>query len=76
MNNQQIDQLIDTFFIKTAKGNVNPRVQQVVVRLMGDLFKAIEDLERAGVSGGYRYGPRDGAAGRRAGAGALYRYSF
>lgn len=45
MNNQQIDQLIDDFLIKTARGKVNPRVQQVTVRLLGDLFKTIEDLD-------------------------------
>lgn len=45
MNNQQIDGLIDSFLVKTAKGRVNPRVQQVATRLLGDLFKAIEDLD-------------------------------
>jgi catechol 1,2-dioxygenase len=45
MNHQQIDQLVKTFIVDTAKGAVDARVQQVVVRLLGDLFKAVEDLD-------------------------------
>lgn len=45
MNHQQIDQLVKTFNIDTAKGQVNPRVQEITVRLVADLFKAIEDLD-------------------------------
>ena len=45
MNHTEIDQLVNNFIIDTAKGPVNQRVQQVVVRLLGDLFKAIEDLD-------------------------------
>jgi catechol 1,2-dioxygenase len=45
MNHQQIDQLVNNFVVDTAKGPVDARVQQVVVRLLGDLFKAVEDLD-------------------------------
>lgn len=45
MNHQQIDQLVNSFIVDTAKGPVDARVQQVVVRLLGDLFKAVEDLD-------------------------------
>ena len=31
--------------VDTATGPVDERVQQVVVRLLGDLFQAIEDLD-------------------------------
>lgn len=45
MNHAQIDALVKSFIVDTATGEVNPRVQQVVVRLTSDLFKAIEDLD-------------------------------
>jgi catechol 1,2-dioxygenase len=45
MNHQQIDQLVNNFVVDTAKGPVDARLQQVVVRLLGDLFKAVEDLD-------------------------------
>jgi catechol 1,2-dioxygenase len=45
MTHAEIDALVKSFLIDTATGEVNPRVQQVVVRLVGDLFKAIEDLD-------------------------------
>jgi catechol 1,2-dioxygenase len=45
MNHSDIDKLVQNFIVDTAKGPVNPRVQQVTVRLLGDLFKAIEDLD-------------------------------
>jgi catechol 1,2-dioxygenase len=45
MNHEQIDQLVNTFIVDTAKGPVDARVQQVVVRLLSDLFKAVEDLD-------------------------------
>ncbi|MDO5638868.1 MAG: catechol 1,2-dioxygenase [Neisseria sp.] len=45
MNHQQIEQLVKSFNVDTAKGEVDPRVQQVSVRLITDLFKAIEDLD-------------------------------
>jgi catechol 1,2-dioxygenase len=44
MNHSDIDKLVQNFIVDTAKGPVNERVQQVTVRLVGDLFKAIEDL--------------------------------
>jgi catechol 1,2-dioxygenase len=45
MNHAQIDQLVNNFVVDTAKGPVDARIQQVVVRLLGDLFKAVEDLD-------------------------------
>lgn len=45
MNHEQIDQLVQSFIVDTAKGPVDARLQQVVVRLLGDLFKAVEDLD-------------------------------
>ncbi len=45
MNRQEIDQLVKKMNVDTAIHEVNPRVQQVVVRLLGDLFQAIEDLD-------------------------------
>jgi catechol 1,2-dioxygenase len=45
MQHADIDKLVQTFIVDTANDNANPRVQQVVVRLLGDLFKAIEDLD-------------------------------
>ncbi|WP_010111230.1 catechol 1,2-dioxygenase [Acinetobacter sp. P8-3-8] len=45
MNRQEIDKLVKQMNVDTATGEVNPRVQQIVVRLLGDLFQAIEDLD-------------------------------
>ncbi|MBO3655003.1 catechol 1,2-dioxygenase [Acinetobacter bereziniae] len=45
MNRQEIDKLVQQMNVDTATGEVNPRVQQIVVRLLGDLFEAIEDLD-------------------------------
>ncbi|RZJ21503.1 MAG: catechol 1,2-dioxygenase [Acinetobacter sp.] len=45
MNRQEIDALVKKMNVDTATGPVNERVQQVVVRLLGDLFQAIEDLD-------------------------------
>ena len=45
MNRQQIDALVKEMNVDTATGPVNARVQQIVVRLLGDLFQAIEDLD-------------------------------
>jgi catechol 1,2-dioxygenase len=45
MNHSDIDKLVQNFIVDTAKGPVNERVQQITVRLLGDLFKAIEDLD-------------------------------
>ncbi|MBL8485357.1 MAG: hypothetical protein JNJ60_24385, partial [Rhodocyclaceae bacterium] len=45
MTHTEIDALVKSFIVDTARGPVNARVQQVTVRLIGDLFKAIEDLD-------------------------------
>lgn len=45
MNRQEIDILVKQINVDTAICEVNPRVQQIVVRLLGDLFQAIEDLD-------------------------------
>ena len=45
MNRQQIDSLVQQMNVATATGEVNLRVQQIVVRLLGDLLQAIEDLD-------------------------------
>jgi catechol 1,2-dioxygenase len=45
MTHAEIEALVKGFIVDTAKGEVDPRVQQVVVRLTTDLFKAIEDLD-------------------------------
>lgn len=45
MNRQQIDALVKKINVDSASGPVDARVQQVVVRLLGDLFQAIEDLD-------------------------------
>ena len=45
MNRQQIDALIQKMNVDTATGPVDARTQQIVVRLLGDLFQAIEDLD-------------------------------
>lgn len=45
MNHQEIDTLVKKMNLDTASGPIDERVQQVVVRLVSDLFKAIEDLD-------------------------------
>ncbi|SPL70891.1 catechol 1,2-dioxygenase [Acinetobacter stercoris] len=45
MNRQEIDQLVKKMNVDTATGPVDTRIQQIVVRLVGDLFQAIEDLD-------------------------------
>ncbi|MRW84124.1 catechol 1,2-dioxygenase [Pseudoduganella sp. FT26W] len=45
MNHADIDKLVKTWIVDAAKSPANPRVQQVVVRVLGDLCKAIEDLD-------------------------------
>ncbi|MBA5604245.1 catechol 1,2-dioxygenase [Duganella sp. FT3S] len=45
MTHNDIDTLVKGWICDTATGPVNPRVQQVVLRLVGDLCKAIEDLD-------------------------------
>jgi catechol 1,2-dioxygenase len=45
MNYQDIEQLMKKINVDSAEGNIHPRVQQVVLRLVTDLCKAIEDLD-------------------------------
>lgn len=45
MKHSDIESLVRGFLVDTAKGSVDARTQQVVVRLTSDLFKAIEDLD-------------------------------
>ena len=45
MEHAKIDALVKEMNVDTATGPVDARVQQVVVRLLSDLFKAIEDLD-------------------------------
>ncbi|EGF33506.1 Catechol 1,2-dioxygenase [Oxalobacteraceae bacterium IMCC9480] len=45
MTHTEIEALVKGFIVDTATGPVNARVQQVVLRLTTDLFKAIEDLD-------------------------------
>ena len=45
MNRQEIDALVKQMNVDTATGPVDERVQQITVRLLGDLFQAIEDLD-------------------------------
>ncbi|MGH8853691.1 MAG: catechol 1,2-dioxygenase [Telluria sp.] len=45
MNKTDIDTLVQNWVVDAADKPANPRVQQVVVRLLGDLCKAIEDLD-------------------------------
>ncbi|OUL84857.1 catechol 1,2-dioxygenase [Paraburkholderia hospita] len=45
MTHDDIDALVKCFIVDAAKGVRHTRVQEVVVRLTGDLFKAIEDLD-------------------------------
>lgn len=45
MQHTDIEALVKKMNVDTAKGAVDKRVQEVVVRLLTDLFKAIEDLD-------------------------------
>ena len=45
MKHADIEALVKKMNVDTAKGAVDQRVQDVVVRLVTDLFKAIEDLD-------------------------------
>jgi catechol 1,2-dioxygenase len=45
MNHDDIDTLARQWIVDAAEHRANPRVQQVVLRLLGDLCKAIEDLD-------------------------------
>ncbi len=45
MTHSEIEALVKGFIVDAADRPANPRVQQVVLRLTTDLFKAIEDLD-------------------------------
>jgi catechol 1,2-dioxygenase len=45
MNHQEIDQLARQWIVDAADSPANPRVQAVVLRLVSDLCKAMEDLD-------------------------------
>jgi catechol 1,2-dioxygenase len=45
MNHADIDTLVKNWVVDAASRPADPRVQQVVLRLLGDLCKAIEDLD-------------------------------
>jgi catechol 1,2-dioxygenase len=45
MNYADIEKLVKNWVVDAADRPANPRVQQVVLRLLGDLCKAIEDLD-------------------------------
>lgn len=45
MKHADIEALVKKLNVDTAKGAVDKRVQEIVVRLLTDLFKAIEDLD-------------------------------
>lgn len=45
MNHAEIEALARQWIVDAADRPANPRVQQVVVRLVGDLCKAVEDLD-------------------------------
>jgi catechol 1,2-dioxygenase len=45
MTHVEIDTLVKGFIVDTATEPAHPRAQQVVLRLVSDLFKAIEDLD-------------------------------
>lgn len=45
MNHSDIDTLVKKWIVDAADCPANPRVQQIVVRLLGDLCKTIEDLD-------------------------------
>ncbi|MFC5548812.1 catechol 1,2-dioxygenase [Massilia aerilata] len=45
MNHEQIETLARQWVVEAADRPADPRVQQVVLRLLGDLCKAIEDLD-------------------------------
>lgn len=45
MNHQEIEKLVKSFNVDTARSEFDPRIQEITVRLVGDLFKAIQDLD-------------------------------
>lgn len=44
MNRQEINILVKQMNVDTAIGKVDHRIQTIIVRLLGDLFQPIEDL--------------------------------
>lgn len=45
MKPAEIEKLARYYITGTAKGTTNPRLQDILIRLMSDLFKAIDDLD-------------------------------
>ena len=45
MKHTEIDALVKSWIVDAADKPANPRVQQIVLRLVGDLCKTIEDLD-------------------------------
>jgi catechol 1,2-dioxygenase len=45
MKHQDIEKLAKNYIVDTAQGEVNKRVQEITLRLLSDLMKAIEDLD-------------------------------
>ena len=45
MTHQDIDRLVKSWIVDSAIRPANPRVQEIVLRLVGDLCKAMEDLD-------------------------------
>eukprot|EP01035_Chromulina_nebulosa_P045781 gene45781-61988_t len=45
MKHKDIEQLAKNYIVDTAEGPVNKRVQEITLRLLTDLMKAIEDLD-------------------------------
>ena len=45
MKHTEIDALVKSWIVDAADKPANPRVQQIVLRLVADLCKAIEDLD-------------------------------
>ena len=45
MDRQTIENVVKACNVDTSEGPVNARIQQVLVRLVTDLFQAIEDLD-------------------------------
>lgn len=45
MNHHDINKLARSYIVDTARGPVNKRVQEITLRILSDLMKAIEDLD-------------------------------
>jgi catechol 1,2-dioxygenase len=81
MNHADIETLAKNWVVDAADRPANPRVQQVVLRLLGDLCKAIEDLDISPPNSGTAFPtcrppapPMNWACCRRPGPGALPRH--